>query len=201
VAMVARGLLAIAVILAPDLADACIIPANPAFVLDPAHADDHVPPGPVTILHSSLSPIRDYEGCDAQTPNSCSDLGTIGFSFRADDDRTPPGQLGVVVSVVEGELPPVRLGAAFSPVQIMDGGVVYVFGEAGQDIDFVLAISAIDLNGNVGPATEVRFSRGVDGSGCATGRHHAAWPLLAVAALLMRRRRRVRRPARADHRA
>jgi len=173
-------------------ADACTILQNEAFELDPAHASDSIAPGPVTVTNAQLSPANDFEGCDAEMHDSCSDLGTISFAVSGmSDDRTPSNRLGVQVTVVEGELPPVGRGNGFSPVKLMSGGVTYVFGNSDpRDYDFVLAISAIDLNGNVGPATEVRFSRTADGSGCATGSPRVQWLVLAIAALLLGRRRR-----------
>ena len=182
----------VAVLLAPETADACSIPNNEAFVLDAAYADDHVAPGTVTITNAILSRAGDYEGCGARMRSSCSDLGTISFSVHAEDDRAPSDRLGVVVSVLEGELPQLSLGAPFSPLRTMSGSVVYVFGDSDpQDYDFVLEVRAIDLNGNVGPPTLVPFSRGTDG-GCATGRPHGMVALVVLVLLLSLRRGRRR---------
>jgi MYXO-CTERM domain-containing protein len=176
---------------APRPAHACTVVANVPHMLDPGYASDTVAPSAVTASAGVVRSDPDDDGCGGGTATTCSDIAMIGISVAATDDAAPAAKLGYVVHVVGGT-PPDRLTGDAMPVQPpVPGRLYFYFSAADRDgFELELEIRARDLNGNLGPPTIVVVGEPGE-SGCSTSQPATlGGVVLALIALLARRRRR-----------
>lgn len=143
----------------PRPSGACsLVPESSPHLLDPAFAADTTAPGAVTASALvEVPPTRDGGGCGA-TP-LCGDGGSFLVVFvDATDDRTPAGRLGYRLEVVGGQVP-----AGFTlPTEALapDGGEVRIrIATARAPFSVEVAVRAVDLNGNEGPATVITIAQ------------------------------------------
>jgi hypothetical protein len=180
-------------LVAPRVADACIDVAFEQHSLDRSQLDDTVKPGPVDVSMWIEGP--DGGGCEAPSVQRRCDSPSgreLVVMVSATDDRTPPDKLGYRVTVTAGKAP----FAAPGDVRPIQGQLFFALPDDG-DLDFELAIRAIDLNGNIGPATYTQVTDAASSSGgCAAHRGRAvSIGMLAIAiASITRRRRSIRDP-------
>jgi hypothetical protein len=190
-------------------ARACSVAGPTPLQVDPAaKATDTQPP---TLTVAALSAVQrgqapQSSGCGSSTASSCDDLGAIRIAVDGTDDMTMPIELGFRASLVGGT-PPTGLSIPEGPVLSAGtfGGNELVFWwidgstDDQEAIDFTLSIVAVDHAGNESAPKTVRiFSEG-SGGGCAVATRArrprlVTFPVLALAALAARRRRRDARP-------
>jgi hypothetical protein len=139
----------------PDPVGACSIIGNPDHTVDAAYADDETPPGAVTA--SVL--VRRFDqggggGCGGTAVSSCYDVAFVEVTVAATDDAAPAEQLGYQVRVASGQAP-----AGMTPpagaIRAEQGVLVLPFSYMQSGFSFELEVSAVDLNGNLGPPTLV----------------------------------------------
>jgi hypothetical protein len=172
------AVVACAVAVASDAA-ACSFAPLTVHELDPAEqaVDTTAPAAPVI---TGYSMVRNPPSDDACAATSCDGSGQIGIELAPGaDDRTPAARLGYRIrllgGVPEGLTPPpeaVRPDAS--------GTIWLLFSDRGQAIAAELAISAVDLAGNVSNPVPYEVRDG--GDGCrASGRMAGAWGLVMIA--------------------
>ncbi len=129
-------------------------------------------------------------GCSNMS-TSCDGSGAIGIGVQAQDDRTGVNEMGYTIRLVDGSLPE-GMSLPNEPVRPYNGDLLWLnFSDRDQSIGFTVAVRAVDLAGNEGPAMEVDVYDDVGGGGCSSGgRDRASWLLLVGATLLLMRRRR-----------
>lgn len=156
-----RRLALLLLVLAPSLprpTGACsALPDNAGeHVVDTAFATDLVPPSAVTVaIAVEREPGSGNGGCGGA---ACSDRSNIVFlSVDATDDRAPSARLGYQLTVVAGQVPSGMI-IPTTAVGAIDGDLRLWFPNDTKAIAFDLEIRAVDLNGNVGPATVVAIS-------------------------------------------
>ncbi len=175
----------------PRPAAACSLAWNEDLTLDPAYADDTTPPGEVVVGDVTVHRSDDL-GCAG---TSCGDNASLSVPVAADDDRAPADRLGFELRLVGGALPR-ELTLPAGPV-LPGGGagnLILFFDPDVDELDFVLEVRAVDLNGNRGAPAIVRVVERVPG-GCAASRGGAGGlglVLVGLAAALATRRRRRR---------
>jgi hypothetical protein len=182
-------LLLAALALVPSrVAGACGEPAFEQHALDRSQLDDRVKPGPVAISMW----IEEAGGGGCVGPNSTCNPPPgrrLVVHVNASDDQTPPDKLGYRVTITAGRAPFVAPGD-IRPDR--DDLLAFDLGET-EELDFELAIRAVDLNGNIGPATYTQVAQSASG-GCASHRAGRAMSFgligIALAFLVARRRRR-----------
>ncbi len=115
----------------------------------------------------------------------------VRIDFDAGDDRTAARELGYELTIVSGDS-----GGIATPPGVYawwEPGVVQLgTRDDGQDVDFVVSIVAVDLNGNRSEPLLVHVADH-GGMGCSLGRvrgGHTSALLVALAALVGIRRRR-----------
>ncbi len=130
----------------------------------------------------------DYASC-SKTASSCDDLGTATLRIEAQDDQTPREKLGFTIALVDG-VAPAGLDLPSGPIRLF-GENVYLHWDDGASDDqesfaFTLEIRALDLAGNVGPASTVRVEDAGNGGGChmLARRPLSAWPVATILMLL-----------------
>jgi len=170
----------------PRVADACFEPGFEQHRLDRSQLSDTVKPGPVSV--SMWIEEAEGDGCEAPGSSRCgSPIGRrLVVMVSADDDQTPPDKLGYRVTVTAGAAPFPDPG----DVRAFEEQLSFPLGDS-DDIDFELAIRAVDLNGNIGPATYTQVAQSAN-EGCAShhGGHAVSFGMIAfVVGLLIRRRR------------
>ena len=152
---------------------------------------DTTPPSvPTAQVDIGRNPEENVNGCTGGTSDSCSGTGIIQLAVAAQDDRTAAERMGYQITLASGQLPD-GLALPSNPVDAQpDGTLALVFSDHDQDMDFVLAVRAVDLAGNMGEPIEVAIADG-GSAGCRVGSSHQAIPLalLGLALLLATRRR------------
>ncbi|MFN0253661.1 MAG: hypothetical protein ACKV2T_42730 [Kofleriaceae bacterium] len=182
------AVIALVALVAPPEAEACFEPAFEQHQLERSQLSDTVKPGPVSISMWIEEP--DSGGCTMPAREKCGPVGRrLVVLVSASDDQTPPDKLGYRVLVTAGRSPFAEPG----DVRPFDGSQLHFELGDSEDFDFELAIRAIDLNGNIGPATYTRVAQAQGNEGCTS--HHGRGALSSgvigiVLALLVRRRRR-----------
>ena len=156
-----RRLALLALILAPSIprpTGACsALPDNAGeHAVDTAFATDLVPPSVVTVAMAvDRNPGSGSGGCGGA---ACSDRSNVVFlSVDATDDRAPSSQLGYQLTVVAGQVPS-GMTIPTTAVGAIDGDLRLWFPSDTRAIAFDLEIRAVDLNGNLGPATVITIS-------------------------------------------
>jgi uncharacterized protein (TIGR03382 family) len=195
------GTLAIA-LLAPALlvaverpVGACSLAGNQMHYVDAAFATDTVAPSAVTADVTVSRHYDDEENVGCGKIASCGSYGLISLDVTATDNAAPADQLGYEITVVTGRMPR-DLNLMEVPAR---GPELYLYFSATDRAPFALTLEvrAVDLNGNLGPATLVEIDDPgdpEDGGGCTTTTVPAAPPIaFALGALLVALRRR--RPA------
>jgi uncharacterized protein (TIGR03382 family) len=128
---------------------------------------------------------------------TCNPIGYLVLAVAATDDATHPDRIGYRVQVTAGD-------AVRSPNEDLvatDSSLYLYFDPRSPGFVIDLEVSAVDQNGNVGPATayHVDFTNPnpvtdepepTDDGGCATSGGAGWLAALAVALLVLRRRRR-----------
>jgi hypothetical protein len=148
-------LAALAILLAPSIprpVGACSLaaPNGGPHELDPAESSDTVAPGAVDVQVSLYDGQRE-RGCSQST---CGDLPpAVHLVITSSDNRTPPELLGYRLRVVRGQ-PPVGSQIPSEAVRTT-GNLIYFNHSEDDSFDFDLEVRAVDLNGNLGPATVV----------------------------------------------
>lgn len=174
-------------------AQACSISPPAAFVVDPqAAASDTSGPGAPTVSVVSIKRGKgadtDYASC-SKSVSSCDDLGTVTLRIQAQDDQTPREELGFKIDLVDG-VAPAGLDLPSGPVRLFGENVYLHWGDGASDdqesFAFTLEIRALDLSGNVGPASTVRVEDAGTGGGChvLARRPLSAWPVATILMLL-----------------
>ncbi|MBA3454905.1 MAG: hypothetical protein H0T42_17585 [Deltaproteobacteria bacterium] len=121
--------------------------------LDPVFAADTVAPSAVTAT-SLIERADEGDGGGCGTPK-CGGGGTaVYLSVAATDDRTPKDRLGYRLTLAGGQLPS-GLSLPTTPVLSSYGELRLRLPSDAGAFAFDLEIRAIDLNGNVGPATVI----------------------------------------------
>jgi len=126
--------------------------------LDPAFASDEVAPGPVQVTYDVFHASRESAGCGVHDTCGTGE-STVHLVVSATDDRTPAEQLGYRFAIVGGQPPP-HIRFPTGDRRAGWGGELYwrFDGDYGGAFSFDVEIRAVDLNGNVGPATVVTIS-------------------------------------------
>ncbi len=177
------GVLAALALVRPVPADACAPHRFEPHTLDRSHLADAVKPGPVAIsmwIESSPS-----AGCVGPARDTCTPARRLVVHVNASDDQTPPDKLGYRVTITAGTAP---FAAPGDVRPDRDDLLVFDLGDS-EALDFELAIRAIDLNGNIGPATYTYVAQSAGGEGCASGNAMSFGAIAFVAAFMLRRRR------------
>jgi hypothetical protein len=192
------------------VAEACSLAFLPPHELDAAEmAADSSPPSPVVV--DAVEILRGQgsqgDGCGAAS-TSCDDIGRVLFHFTTPtDDRTGAALLGYRIVLVSGELPE-GLQLPLMPVRrFQEGDPIFLHWVDGatddqEPVDFVVAVSTVDLAGNESAPVEVHVLDAGSGGGCRIGalrgahvRAPALWlAAFAAVALATRRRHRRRQP-------
>ncbi|MBZ0236152.1 MAG: hypothetical protein K8M05_27745, partial [Deltaproteobacteria bacterium] len=150
----------------PRMASACSLAWNEDLILDPAYADDATPPDQVVLGDAGVHRSND-SGCGA---GSCGDIASVHVTVEASDDRAPADRLGYELRLAGGALP---RGLALPAGPVLPGGgagnIILFFDPDVDELDFVLEVRAVDLNGNRGEPTTVRIVDR-DPGGCAASR-------------------------------
>ncbi len=157
-----RTILLLALVLAPSIprpSGACspVSEHNGEHRLDPAFSTDIVPPSAVT---ASAIVDRDTDdggggGCEAA---QCVTSGSFVFmSVHATDDQAQKEQLGYRLTLKNGELP-AGMNLPTTAVISDRGDLRLRFPNNAPAFAFELEVVAVDLNGNIGPATVVAIS-------------------------------------------
>lgn len=183
-------------------AHACEIAAPEPHTLDPsAKASDNSAPGTPT---ASVTSIRRGKGAKtnvsscSQSGSSCDDVGAVALQLVAQDDQTPTDQVGYQIEQADGELP----SGMTLPTQAVRAraGTIYLFWPDGahddqESISFTLKVRAVDLAGNIGPATTIEVHDSGSGGCSLIPSPLTAWPVTTLAILLLAHLlRRGRRP-------
>ncbi len=155
-----RRLALLALLLAPSIprpTGACE-PADRnggVHTLDPQHATDATPPAaPTARFDVYYYDEDDGPGCGT----SCGGFGThISLYVGALDDRTPGDQMGYQLTVVGGQ-PPIGIDLPTRPLKTFGGELSLYFNGDDHSFTFDLEVRAIDLNGNIGPATVITIT-------------------------------------------
>lgn len=173
---------------------------NPTDVVAPS-----VPTADVAIVRGH-GPVETEDG--SLMSSSCDDLGFLNLSLAATDDVSAPGNLGYVVTLVEGGDLPDGLTLSTDgmvPVRTESGGLTISWIDEEMDeqdaFSFEIDIAAMDEAGNLGePARLLVEDDGLgdvgeeDGegepAGCATVPAAAGWFGIALAGVAASRRRR-----------
>lgn len=169
----------LALLASPSHARACAEIGFTQHALDRAQLADTVPPGPVDLSMWIEEPGSG--GCTMPAESKCAAASgrRLVLLVSASDDQTPPDRMGYRVTVTAGRAP-------FPPpgdVRPVDEMVQLPLGDA-TGYDFELAIRAVDLNGNLGPATYSRIVDPQGGAGCATHHTGGATSLALIAIAL-----------------
>jgi hypothetical protein len=183
------------------LAHACSLVQDVPHTLDPsAKATDTTAPAAPTVSVTSIErgkgPKTNVSSC-SQSASSCDDLGSVDLQLGAQDDQTPTDQIGYQIELAGGELP----SGMTLPSQAVRAraGAIYLHWIDGahddqESISFTLQVRAVDLAGNIGPATTVEVHDSGSGGCSLIPSPLSAWPfttltILLLAHLLRRRRR------------
>jgi hypothetical protein len=183
------------------LVHACKSVQPPPHALDPtAQASDTTAPGMPSVavynIRRGKGPETNYSSC-SQSASSCDDLGSISLQVSAQDDQTAVDKMGYQVALATGQLPS-GMTLPTGAVRTLGGMLFFGWIDGAKDdqesISFSLTISAVDLAGNIGPATTVEIHDGGSG-GCTIGPSPlSAWPCTTLLILLLSRWLRARRP-------
>ena len=171
---------------APRDARACAPVTYEQHLLDRAQLADSVKPGPVAL---GMWIEQQGDGGCATRETQCAPSGRqLVVHVTASDDHTPPDKLGYRVTIPSGRAPFATPG----DIRPMDGLLVFELGDS-EELEFELAVRAVDLNGNIGPPTYAQVVQSSATGGCAS--HHAGRAvsfgmITIVLALLVGRRRR-----------
>lgn len=174
---------------------ACSLAPQPPHTLDPqAQATDTVAPAAPELslgdIRRGKDPDTDYSSC-SQSATSCDDLGSIALQVSARDDQTTADHMGYTFEVTAGQ-PPSNLYLPSGAVRTRAGNVYLYWNDGATDdeetIDFTLAVHAVDLAGNTGPAATLRVQHPGSGGGCAVlpCRPLSSWPIPLLLFLLIR---------------
>jgi len=146
--------------LASAAANACETLALAEHTVDPAlQESDQRPPARVQLELVELAPGNGSEYLTGAEYLGCP--GDASASFRilvAEDDQTPPEQLGFRFILVDGELPAERMYFPREPVRAASGHLYVMWRVSVRDsiepVDFTIAVVAVDLAGNEGPMSD-----------------------------------------------
>ena len=180
-------------------AAACSLAGNEPHYVDAAFSTDATPPGAVT---ATATVERHYEkddgGCGTSKVASCGSYGLVTLTATATDDIAPADRIGYEITVTDGTPPP-DFNVPAMPVRAFgyDGNVIYLYYSVTRHTGFrvTLEIRAVDLNGNLGPPTQLVVEESdadaaePDGGGCSTVPAPPAVGLAFGALLLVLRRR------------
>jgi hypothetical protein len=173
----------------PPVALACSLASPPEHVIDPkAQASDSTAPGAPAV---TVAKIERGKGQAACSYNTCEGIGTVVLDVSASDDQTPSEGLGYRVELVSGQAP-TGLHLPAGAVQARDGQLRLHWSDGDTDeqeaISFSLAVTAVDLAGNVGPASTADV-QDAGSTGCNLGRHRpgSSWHLTTFVILLLAR--------------
>jgi hypothetical protein len=177
--------------LAEETASACSFAANPAHTLDAnAQATDTAAPAAptLTVVRVVRGKGPERESLCSSSASSCDDLGQIELQMAATDDQTPATSMGFHIELAGGALPS---GLTLPDFSVRGSRLLLVWIDGASDdqeaFSFVLAISAVDLAGNMGPATTIQVSDPGSDSGCSIGVRNplrTPWPTI-IAILLI----------------
>jgi hypothetical protein len=157
---------------------------------------DSTPPGPVEILSTKVHRGRgpDCDGPWAYSESSCDGIGYISIEIVLPvDDRTPVDKMGYHIEYLEGGssidiYEPDRDRRAVDEllwVHWSDGNT-----DDHEPIDITITISAVDLGGNVGPASEEIHILHPGSAGCnAAGVPSIEFGLFVVFLVFLKRKR------------
>jgi hypothetical protein len=127
-------------------------------VLDPAHASDTEAPSAPVVSFEVYRAERESAGCG--TYDTCGNGdSTIHVVVSATDDLTPADQLGYRFTILSGYVPPnLRVPADDRRPWAGDELSWRFAGDYRGAFQFDVEVRAVDLNGNVGPATVLTIS-------------------------------------------
>jgi hypothetical protein len=174
-----------------ERAHACS-PVDDQHHLDVQHASDTTAPSAVTtgVVQITREDDEDENGCGPIA--GCGPTSTVRIEVAATDDATPVDRMGYQLRAIGGDMPE---GFYVPPEAIVPIGTMSLYlhfsNHDKSAVDFDLEIRAVDLNGNLGPATVLHVSDPGEGGGCSSRRTAPAslFVLLALASVLRRRRR------------
>ncbi|HET6280191.1 MAG TPA: hypothetical protein VFH73_04470 [Polyangia bacterium] len=190
------GTALISVLLPRPAAKACKFATPRPHVLDPALTGvDVVPPEWET--SPAVGSVRrgsGDEGCFSGA-SSCDGIGTMSITVAARDDRAAAESIGFRLRVISGT-PPGGFAAPERDVRPLDSsfGITMTFsdpaGGGHEPFDFTLAITPVDLAGNLGETRTVTVSDPGSG-GCAIAGPGigALWPTMLLALVVRRSHR------------
>lgn len=180
-------------LLAAPSSRACDIATNIGHQLDPGEqAQDRTAPMPGNIRSARF----EYsDACDID-----SNVLTVDITSGT-DDRTQQGELGYVLEVASGSLPPGFTLSSDPARPYFDARPLLYFGKTkATSVDLELRLITVDRAGNrSGPSVPIRVERQIEpalGCSAAPGTRHTAGHAgilcvsLGLAALIMLRRRR-----------
>lgn len=123
--------------------DACGYGGYSLYEGDPAQADDTTPPSAPVV---EVEVYRYDQGCGSHGLD-------LELAMQATDDRADAERIGFLVTVARGEF-----ALEVDEVIVPYGPVSFYFAEGELPFEGELEVRAIDLNGNIGPATRVAVS-------------------------------------------
>ena len=142
-------------------ASACSLPGFVPHQTD-STTGDATAPGDLAALTYALT----RSGNDDQS--SCGDLAILTLNLEPpEDEQTPLEQLGFAIAA---ESVPDGLILPDGPVRAPQGSLTFAWPDDSSGghgiVAFTLAVSAVDLAGNVGPPSELRVYDGGDTEAC-----------------------------------
>lgn len=198
-------------LLTPSLALACStlpLPHSQLHEVDPSlQATDQSPPTVQVSDFEFKRPDPEVVDCRSPVTSSCDGFRRY-FSVpihSAQDDQTPPDQIGYLIEVVEGKAPSAMRVSfateeehaswrdpATQPIRLPDNLLRFSAKLDPEDsgrIDFTLKITPVDLAGNVGEPAFLHVTDPNFPEGCqSVGARSNLPPLLAALALLLAQR-------------
>jgi len=189
---------------APRLAQACSYATPGWFEIDESEIPyDQEPPGQVAEVSVWVERGTGPQSGCSDEPSECDSVGFVNVTLEPpEDDRTPEDKMGYLFELVDGQPPagfsfpqvPVRpiwseYYDALFPFDWQDGAQ-----QEQESFSFRFTVRAVDLAGNMGPASEPVLASDSGIGGCATtgSSIRSLWPVLLVLlsfCLVCRRRR------------
>ena len=144
-------------------------------------------------INRGVGPTR--SGLGSQMSTSCDDLGWITLRLSAEDDLSPPENLGFVFTLDTGSLP---FTLPSEPARPFDGSITFVWIDGATDdqepIEATVTVNTMDEAGNLSAESllltisDEGSEEGIKGCSTGSGAPGLGLGLLGLVALVVRRR-------------